>query len=451
MPRTQITAALLIALSTTATALSPDYSTSTQSNSETFGQPAQEFSYEFAALDAAVQETREDPNAICFAVLLPADTDDAQSIRDQWSAEASNLPRDSVFFIDSTEAPFILESTFIHSTPAFIAFRNGRPHHSRTGFFTNTNLHAFIALSLDATSPITNSPDQTEFLFESMQDFSADSSSSSSSSSNSPAAQTAKAASSIMLNLHALIHGPFSSTYSSSDLAEMTTIYNQSQLTLATLDLNDPSVFEPINSASQMAMKTWNNRTDSTFGIGIWFDLALLTGSESEIFDWIDNGLSNPESFDRVVQSLQDFGQPIASLLISNNRYEELAMTITSPEQISAELATASQMASDIAAMDSEFSPSYEHIINSNTEKAAAYHAALLMAGRDSEAWEVAQFVQEFAGPKLSSAALCDQALTAGVLTDRHAFLVRHLNQSEHASLLDAMNTSFAVVPGAED
>jgi len=196
----------------------------------------------------------------------------------------------------------------------------------------------------------------------------------------------------------------------------------------------------------EISIKTWNKRTNSTFGFGIWSDLALVTGDTDSILTWIDQGLENANS-KRVAQSLADYGQPLAQLLINNHRYQALAMTITSPDQISDQLAAVSKLADEITQIDPNSSVSYNNLIDSATDQAAAYHAALLMVGRNTEAWQVAQLTQNFAGPQAASAAICAAAINTGTLTDRHAFLVRNLDQQIHASLIQAMNTTFAVVP----
>jgi hypothetical protein len=437
-----ITAGLLIALSTTTSALTAPDSYDTYESAEQFAQD-QTISTQMMAINDAVEATKTDPSAMCFVVILPENYDQASDIRDQWtSARAKfNQTDHPVFFVRGEDAQFVLENAFIETAPATIAFRNGRPYHSRTGTFTDKNLHAFLALCFDNSAPLTNAPDQTKYLYESMSQLAL-------SNQDAPAAQ---GACQIMLNLHALIEGPYASTFSDSDLQDMTDLYNQSKLTLATLDLQDQSVIDQIDHASSIAMKTWNKRTNSTFGIGIWFDIALTTGNDEAILTWIDEGLTNPLTSSRVEQSLADFGQPLAQLLISTHRYEELAMTITSPDQIQEHFATASVLADEIAAIDSTNTESLQHLINSATEQAAAYHAALLLAGRDSQAWEVAQLTEDFAGPETASAAICAAAINAGSLQDRHAFLVKNLDQAQHASLIQAMNTSFAVVPGAED
>jgi hypothetical protein len=440
---TAITAALLIGLSSTTSAITmpesaPDSTTTTYESTDQFTQE-QNISTQMMAINDAVEATKSDPSAMCFVVVLPENYEQARDIRDQWTSARSNFNQTNhpVFFVRGEDAQFVMENAFIQSAPATIAFRNGRPYHSRTGTFTEKNLHAFIAIAFDQSAPLTNAPDQTKYLFDSMSQLAF----------NDQDAPAAQGACQIMLNLHALIAGPYASTFSESDLQDMTDLYNQTNMTLASLDLQDQSVIDQINHTSSIAMKTWNKRTNSTFGIGIWFDIALTTGNDDAILAWIDEGLSNPANASRVEQSLADFGQPLAQLLIANNRYEELAMTITSPSQIQEHFASASVLADEIAAIDSSNTESLQHLIYSATEQAAAYHAALLLAGRDSQAWEVAQLTENFAGPEAASAAICAAAINAGSLQDRHAFLIKNLDQAQHASLIQAMNTSFAVVP----
>jgi len=444
MPNTHTTVAtLILALTATASAsFSPDSSTSSapvDSNAEFYP----EMSAQLMAVNDAVQATREDPSAMCFVVALPEYEYDAQLIRDLWTTQESSFDHDTyqVFFVRGQDAQFVLENSFIESAPAFISFRNGRPYHSRTGTFTQDSLLSFVELSTDFTSPTTNAPDQTAYLYESMNQLALESQDET----------AAQGACSIMLNLHALIHGPYSSSYSADDIASMKDLYNQTQITLATLDTTNPVVLSQIDTTRQMGMKTWNTRTDSTFGIGIWIDLASISGNESELLQWIDNGLESPAQFDRVSQSLAEYGQSIASLLINTNRFDALSMTITSPEQVADYLANASTLSSDIASISGESSNAFKQHISSATDTAAAYHAALLMAGRNSEAWEVAQIAEDFAGPTQASVSICTAAINAGVIEDRHAFLVRNLNQAQHASLINDLNTSFAVVPTSDD
>lgn len=436
MPKATMTiAALLLGLSTTTSAYA-----SPESASPAFASTDQsEFTAQLMAVDQAVQATREDPSALCFVITLPDNYKEARAIRDLW-IDAQTLFDSSehqVFFVHGHDAEFVLESAYISTPTAAIAYRNGRPYHSRTGTFTEENLHAFLALSFDNSAPTTAAPDQTAFLYNSMNKLAQENQD----------ADAAKGACSIMLNLHALIHGPYAISYPAHDLAQMTDLYNQTQFTLASLDISDDAVAEQIASTRSMAMKTWNVRTGSTFGIGIWMDLALISGNESEILDWIDEGLSSPSNSKRVAQSLADYGQSIAQLLIDTHHYEALAMTITSPDQIADQLSEVAALASTITDTGNELSPSYQQHIQHATDRAAAYHAALLLSGRDSEAWQVAKIIEDFAGPAVASVSICSAAINAGTLTDRHAFFVRNIDQSQHPMLIDAMNTGFAVVP----
>ncbi len=431
---TTLTAALLIGLSSTTTALpSPDFP-SHQASQQPSEQPQQqEFSEQLLAINDAVELTKHDPEAFCFVIALPDSFAEARQARDQWVAAKANFDETHhpVFFVMGDDAQFVLENSFISSAPAAIIFRNGRPYHARTGTLTQKNIQALIALSFDETAPTTNSPDQTQYLFESMNQLAIEG----------QETTAAQGGCNIMLNLHALIHGPYSSTFSDLDLETMTEIYNETQLTLASLDHSNPAVLDQIQTASAMGLKTWNKRTNSTFGIGIFFDLALVTGDTDPVLDWIDQGFEGHYQSKRIAQSLAEFGQPLASLLTTTHRYQALAATYTSPSQIT-------------ESFESVASRTTEELIwktQAATEQAAAYHAALLLAGRDQEAWEVAELTQEFAGDEAASASLCSAALQAGALTDRHAFLVEHLDQSTHASLINDMNTSFAVVPGADD
>lgn len=430
MPRTTLAAALLIGLSSTATALASPDSASDQPEQ---AQPQQEISQQLLAINDAVELTKHDPEAFCFVIALPDSFDQARQARDQWIAAQANFDQTNhpIFFVMGDDAQFVLENSFISSTPAVIVFRNGRPYHARTGELSQKNIQALIALAFDITAPTTNSPDQTQYLFESMNQLAA----------QGKETTAAQGACNIMLNLHALIHGPYASTFSKQDLDSMTEIYNQSQLALATLDQSNPAVQDQIQTASAMGLKTWNKRTGSTFGIGIFFDLALVTGNTDPVLDWIDQGFEGHFLSKRVAQSLAEFGQPLASLLTTTNRYEALAATYTSPSQIT-------------ESFESIVTTSAEELIwktQAATEQAAAYHAALLLTGRDKEAWEVARLTQQFAGNEAASASICSAALNAGVLTNRHAFFVEHLDQATHANLISDMNTSFAVVPGADD
>tara|TARA_R110000744_G_scaffold119516_1_gene222924 strand:+ start:275 stop:1630 length:1356 start_codon:yes stop_codon:yes gene_type:complete len=447
-PPVALTAALLIGLSSTTSAItSPEsFDSSDQFSSEQAN--STQMSTQMMAINDAVEATKTDPSAMCFVVILPENYGQARSIRDQWTTARKNFNQTDhpVFFVRGEDAQFVMESAYIESAPATISFRNGRPYHSRTGLFTDKNLQSFLALAFDNSAPTTNAPDQTEFLYNTMNDLAL--------AGQDPTA--AQGACQIMLNLHALIQGPYASTYTTSDLDEMTTLYNQTQLTLATLNTNDQSVLDQINHTRAIAIKTWNKRTNSTFGFGIWSDLAMITGDTDSVLTWIDEGIDNPSTSKRVAQTLADYGQPLAQLLIETHRYEALALTITSPTQIAEQLATATTLAEEINAINPSATnpmpgnPS-ESMILAATEQAAAYHAALLLVGRDSEAWQVAQLTEQFAGPSISSAALCSAAINAGTLTDRHAFLVRNLDQTQHASLINAMNTSFAIVPGTDD
>lgn len=430
-----LTAALLIGLSTTASGLvSPE--TGSADGSAAYGES---ISTQMMAIDDAVQATREDASAMCFVVALPENYEQARAIRDSWTAARSYFDQNEhqVFFVRGEDAAYVMENSFINSAPAAIAFRNGRPYHSRTGMMSEGNLRSFIALSFDSSAPTTNCPDQTAYLFDSMNELA----------SVDQDATAAKGACSIMLNLHALIHGPYATSFSDADMVAMNTIYNQSQLTLAALDMEDPTVMDQIDHARTMAMKTWNKRTNSTFGIGIWMDLAMVSGYESEVLAWIDEGLADPMRSERVGQSLGDYGQSIASLLIDSHRFEALAFTVVSPEQVSGELAAAEKLAEEIDSIHGGESAASAGMIVSATQLAAAQHAALLLVGRESEAWQVAQLAEGFAGSSVSSAAICSAAIEAGVLGDRHAFLVRDLDQVADAALIEQMNMSFAVVP----
>ena len=433
-----LTAALLIGLSTTASGLvSPDVEAGMGSeNGANFGGS---ISTQMMAIDDAVQATREDSSAMCFVVALPENYEQARAIRDSWTAARAYFDQSAhqVFFVRGEDAAYVMESSFINAAPAAIAFRNGRPYHSRTGAMSEGNLRSFIALSFDATAPTTNCPDQTAYLFDSMNELA----------SVDQDATAAKGACSIMLNLHALIHGPYASSFSDSDMAAMNTIYNQSQLTLAALDMDDPSVMDQIDHARSMAMKTWNKRTNSTFGIGIWMDLAMVSGHESEVLAWVDEGLADPMQSGRVAESLGDYGQSVASLLRDSHRFEALAFTVGSPDQVSDELAAAGKLAEEIASIHGGETASSSDMIQRATHMAAAQHAALLLVGRESEAWQVAQLAEDFSGASVASAAICSAAIEAGVLGDRHAFLVRDLDQVADSELIQQMNMSFAVVP----
>ena len=443
MNHATLTAALIIGLSNTTSTASPQSSQSNQQPNQSTNQSSIELSTQMMAINDAVEATKENPSALTFVIVLPENHQQARDIRDQWT-NANQYTKDTnahIFFVRGTDAQFVLESSYLQNAPATIAFRNGRPYHSRTGTLTDANLRTFLALSLDPTTPITYAPDQTEFLFNSMNKLAQ--------ANQDPAA--AQAAGQIMLNLHALIQGPYAKTYSPRDLTAMNTLYNQTQLTLSSLDLKDSSVLDQINKTRAIAMKTWNTRTTSTFGIGIWFDLSLASNNTNDILTWIDQGLSNPTQSKRVAQSLQDFGQPLASLLINNNRYQALAMTFTTTDDLKAQLAASTKLANEIAAIQAldnpKQSPAYQRTITRATKEAASYHAALLLVGHDKEAWQVAQITQDFAGPQLASAAICSAVINAGTLQDRHAYLVRNLDQTKHAALINALNTSFAVVP----
>lgn len=429
MPRTTLTAALLIGLSSTTLALASPEFVAEQAEP----QAQQEISEQLLAINHAVELTKHDPEAFCFVIALPDSFNEARQARDHWIAAQANFDQTThpVFFVMGEDAQFVLENSFINSTPAAIIFRNGRPFHARTGELSQKNIQSLIALVFDNTAPTTNSPDQTQYLFESMNQLAIEG----------KETTAAQGACNIMLNLHALIHGPYATSFSKQDLESMTEIYNQSQLALATLDQSNPAVLDQIQTASAMGLKTWNKRTNSTFGIGIFFDLALVTGDTDPVLDWIDQGFEGHFLSKRVAQSLSEFGQPLASLLTTTNRFEALAATYTSPSQIT-------------ESFESIVTTSAEELIwetQAATEQAAAYHAALLLTGRDNEAWEVARITQQFAGNEAASVSICSAAINAGVLADRHAFFVEHLDQTIHANLISDMNTSFAVVPGTDD
>ncbi|MBO6513028.1 MAG: hypothetical protein JJ974_03580 [Phycisphaerales bacterium] len=435
MPRitnAALTASLLIGLSSTATALSsPDAFQETAPTPESQTQP--ELSENLTAINHAVELTKHDPEAFCFVIALPSTFKEARQMRDQWIAAQAHFDETEhpVFFVMGDDADFVLENSFINQAPAAIVFRDGRPFHTRTGALTQKNIHTLIAIALDDTAPTTNAPDQTQYLFESMNQLAAEG----------KETTAAQGACNIMLNLHALIHGPYASSFSEQDLESMSSIYTESQIALGTLDHTNPAVLDQIQTASAMGLKTWNKRTNSTFGIGIFFDLALVTGDTDPVLDWVDQGFEGHFLSRRVAQSLAEFGQPLAGLLTATHRYEALAATYTSPSQIT-------------ESFESIATSSTEELIwetQEATEQAAAYHAALLLVGRDDEAWEVARITQQFAGNEAASASLCTAALNAGVLQDRHAFFVEHLDQSTHASLINDMNSSFAVVPGTDE
>ncbi len=389
-------------------------------------------------IDDAVEANEQDPSDVFFIVCLPDDEDEASEIFSAWKPAGKDLDDDvRVFYVRGVDRDEVLEKCAIAEAPAFIAFRGGYPVHARSGCSEAINLKSFIDIALDPTSPPTYSADQSQVLYNDMVaelksgDF----------------RKGAEHACLLMLNLHALVEGPYNSSFGRCEIAEMDLMYNQSVMRVAQAANQDKAAEAIVARTSRTAKRTWDKGSFGHLGIALWMDLAPSAGSEDEVVAWA-NGY---ERSGRVAQALEKYGSRIRPLLIDHGSWGALARTVKNVSDLEDELADAERFAQSIVddgIADASFIETHK---SEMARTMALTHAALLQSKRESDAWKLGSVLAVYVGDELASASLCEAAMELGVLTARHETMAQDLDSTRYAALKSAMDNAFATVPTSDD
>lgn len=389
-------------------------------------------------IDDAVEANEEDPSDVFFIVCLPDDEDEASEVFSAWKPAGKSLDDDiRVFYVRGVDRDEVMEKCAITEAPAFIAFREGYPVHARTGCAEAINLESFVNIALDPTAPPTYSADQSSVLYEDMVaeltsgEFRAG----------------AEHACLLMLNLHALVEGPYNTSFGRCEIAEMDLMYNQSVMRVAQAANQDDAAHAIVERTSRTAKRTWDKGAFGHLGIALWMDLAPSIGYEDEVVAWA-NGY---ERSGRVAKALEQYGSRIRPMLIDFGSWGALARTVTDVSELEDELADAQRFAHAVVD-DGIADESFIEMHRSEMARTMALtHAALLQSDRAKDAWKLGAVLAAYAGEELASAALCEAAMELGVLTARHESMAQELDSERFAALRNAMDDAFATVPATDE
>ena len=389
-----------------------------------------------AMIHDAVEETKHDASALAFAVCLPDDESDASRTIDTWSSAASDLSDETpVFMLTGADRDEVMDLASISRTPAFIAYRDGMPAHTRTGCATRESLAEFIGLAQDPDTAPSYSADQTRVLYDDMRE-----------SLESGAVRAgAEHGCMLMLTLHAFTDGPYGASFGACERTRMDAMYNESLMRVAAAARTDPHALAMLEQTAATAKRTWDAGANGHLGIALWIDLAEPAGHVGELLAWADSS----ETDARAAEALALEGARIRPILIEHERWGALARSVRSADQIRAELEDASRFARTIiddGLRDVTFAREHK---NEMTRVAALVHAALLREGRAEDAWAIASTLTDFSAKRPAAEALCRAALELGVETPRHTALAGALDHAHHADLLDRLPRATANVTGA--
>jgi hypothetical protein len=389
-------------------------------------------------IDDAVEANEEDPNDVFFIVCLPDDEDEASEVFGTWKPAGEELDDDvRVFYVRGVDRDEVMEKCAITEAPAFIAFRGGYPVHARTGCAESINLESFVSIALDPTAPPTYSADQSRVLYEDMVAELA----------SGEFRSGAEHACLLMLNLHALVEGPYNTSFGRCEIAQMDLMYNQSVMRVAQAAGQDPAAEAIVARTSRTAKRTWDKGAFGHLGIALWMDLAPSAGYEDEVVAWA-NGY---ERSGRVAQALERYGARIRPMLIDHGSWGALARTVKDVSELEDELADAERFARSIVD-DGIADDSFLEMHTSEMARTMALtHAALLQSGRERDAWKLGSVLGAYAGEERASAAMCEAAMELGVLTARHESMADGLDSERFAALKSAMNEAFATVPATDE
>jgi len=383
----------------------------------------------------AVEATKHDPEALVFAVCLPESESETQRVFEAWSKASADLDDAvPVFFLTGADRDTVMDLASISRAPAFIAYRGGLPVHARTGCAQPDALNAFIELALDAQTAPSYSADQTRVLYDDMM----------SSLSAGDTRSGAEHGCMLMLTLHAFTDGPYASSFAPCERTRMDTMYNESLLRVVRAAREDSAAYAMLEQTARTAKRTWDKGRFGHLGIAMWIDLAEPIGRTRELLAWVDSSRTD----ERAAEALVLEGSRIRPLLIEHERWDALARSVSSPEQIARELDDAEAFARVIVADGLRRSPFVREHRAHMTRITALVHAALLHAGRDDDAWAVASILSERAATEPAAEALCRAAIDLGVASGRHTALAGVLDRSRHGALIDALPSATATVSG---
>jgi len=388
-----------------------------------------------AMIHDAVEHTKHEDGALVFAVCLPDDENEAGAVFEAWGDATSGLGDDTpVFFLTGEDRDTVMDLASISRAPAFIAYRSGLPAHARTGCADARSLKAFVALALDENAVPTYSADQTRVLYDDMM----------ASFEDGETRSGAEHGCMLMLTLHAFTDGPYAPSFAPCERTRMDTMYSASLLRVVRASREDGAAYAMLEQTARTAKRTWDKARWGHLGIALWIDLAEPAGQTKELLAWVDSSSRD----ERAAEALALEGARIRPFLVEHARWDALARSVGSPEQIARELGDAEAFARVIVAdglRDVSFVREHR---SEMTRMTALVHAALLHAGRDDEAWRVASILSEHAAAQPAAEALCRAALELGVASGRHTTLARVLDRPRHAALIDRLPSATAGVSG---
>ena len=247
----------------------------------------------------------------------------------------------------------------------------------------------------------------------------------------------------LLLNIHALTEGPYASSYARCERMDLDLVYNLSLIQVAEASRHDPAAAKMFRTAAHTAKRTWDKGAYGHLGLALWIDIAPFAGLQGEVLAWAKDYDADP----RVAEGIQREGTGLRSLFIDNERWGELAMTINSVDDIELTMDSASKFAQDL--VDDGVKPEsfYGEYMAEAAYDAGLMHAALLFAGRDTEAWQVESIIARFGDEQVTALTLCAAANQVGVLTSRHAALRDLIDESRNPDLA----RSLSVIAGASD
>ncbi|MCA9275100.1 MAG: hypothetical protein KDA29_03660 [Phycisphaerales bacterium] len=376
-------------------------------------------------IERAVELTRRDPKLTFFVVCLPDDVKQAKAIHSMWTKDNDLIDqhKPSVYFVQGDDARTVLEKASTTMLPTVLSFRHGRPYHCRTGDMDREMLNAYLELALDPELTPTLNGDQYDVIYFSIIELI----------NQGRLGQAANSTAESLLNYEVLRNvKKFSSSFPEVDKLQMSSQYSLYLLYSTVLTKRDPKLIPIFDQTRELAKHAWEQNRDENIGIALWIDLSWTREQREEVLEWATAGKDDP----RTINAMQDSFPRLSSLFIENQRWELLGRSIRSSEDMKWNMRSAISVSKELRRDGDKAKAS--QVIEDCAREVSLCHAALLLAGRDQEAWEVVENMRQILPSRLIEPSLCAAALEVGVVTPRHKAMFAKLNPESNAELMRA-------------
>lgn len=376
-------------------------------------------------IDRAVELSKRDPELTFFVVCLPEDTKQAKAIHSMWTKDNALIDehKPSVYFVQGNDAKTVLEKASTTMLPTVLSFRHGRPYHCRTGDMDREMLNVYLELALDPELTPTLNGDQYDVIYLSIIELI----------NQGRLRQAASSTAESLLNYEVLRNvKKFSVSYPEVDKLQMSSQYSLYLLYSTMLTKRDPKLIPIFDKTRELAKQAWEQNRDENIGIALWIDLSWTPEQREEVLEWATAGKDDP----RTINAMQDSFSGLSSLFIENNCWELLGRSIRSTDRLGQSMRVAVTISKEHRGNGKAAKAA--RALEDGAREAALCHAALLLAGRDQEAWEVVDYMRQILPSRLIEPSLCAAALEIGVVTSRHRAMFAKLNPESNAELMRA-------------